>query len=47
MKSFLIAEKNRMVSTPQPGQVDSVLTGKRGFGRVDVWGSCKQLSVEC
>ena len=34
-----------MVSTLQPGQVDSVLTGKEGFGRMDVWGPCKQLCV--
>ncbi|KAG0696846.1 Ubiquitin-protein ligase E3C [Chionoecetes opilio] len=45
IQPLLVAQKSWMVSTPQPGQVDSALTGKGGLGRVDVWGPCKQLSV--
>ena len=40
-----ITQKGWVMSTAQPGQVDSVYTGEGGFGRVDVWGFCTQQSV--
>ncbi|KAG0718539.1 hypothetical protein GWK47_052250 [Chionoecetes opilio] len=45
IQPVLIAQKGRVLSTPQPGQVDSALTGKGILGWVDVRGPCKQLSV--
>ncbi|KAG0710633.1 hypothetical protein GWK47_022402 [Chionoecetes opilio] len=45
IQRLLIAQKSRVVSTSQPGQVNSVPTGKGGLTKVDVWGPCKQPSV--
>ena len=45
IQPFLIAQKSRVMSTPQPGQVDSVLTGEGCLRRMDVGGSSVQLCV--
>ena len=45
IQPFLIAQKSWVMSAPQPGKVDSFLTGEDCLRRMDVGGSSVQLCV--
>ena len=45
IQPLLITQKGWVMSAPQPGQVDSVLSRESCFRRVDVGGSSVQLRV--